>query len=334
MVTDSGTYIGNSAKEYVITVPDHRKIYHRNNRIACDYEANLACIVPDTWNATFVVDHNAIESRVPENPKVIMGNKNQSLASFFMVNDHVFMLVTADCPQVFADKWIPYYSKICSAFFVLQYRFSTIPLFEACPIPVFPLPLNIHFVSTWYLECQSRLSLSGSRDIPVFFSGRRDVRPRRRAAFTKLPEMFPGSVMNNVSYNRFSQKKYCDYMCRSKIAWCPRSVYCNPDPEENGVTGKECEAMCAQSMVIRHALHAKETEPRIAGVHFVEIEPLEKDLYEKLHYYLSHDDEREEIAYNGRRYYERNWSPMAQAYYLINRCLEAMGEPHEPSAFP
>jgi len=287
----------------------------------------------DTLNVTIVEGHDRIAARIPEwteETGVRMHNKNQSHSSFFMVNDHVFMMVNNDCPHAFASEWIPYYAEKCSAFFVLQYRFSTIPLFENAPIPVFPLPMQFHpTIPGWYLEQQSRLALDRERDIPIFFSGRKTVRARREEIFKMLPQHYPKAILNDVQRNMLTPRDYCDFMCRAKIAWCPRSVYCNPDREENGITSKECDAMCAQAMVIRHALHVKETEPRTAGVHFVEIEPEEEDLLAKLEYYLSNDGEREEIAYNGRRWYERNWSPTAQSHYLVNRCFEAMGEPFE-----
>lgn len=87
--------------------------------------------------------------------------------------------------------------------------------------------------------------------------------------------------------------------------------------------------MCAQSLVLRHPLHVKEQERRIPGVHFVEMSIEEPEMIETIRYYLAHDEERKEIAYNGRLWYERNWSPIAQAYFIMNRCLEVMKEPHK-----
>jgi hypothetical protein len=249
-----------------------------------------------------------------------------------MLNDHLFMFVNNDCPQAWANEWIPYYRDYCSAFFIMQYRFSCVDLFNE--ITAFPLPMKCHStIPIWYLEQQSRLSLERSRDISVFFSGRRSVRPRRAEGFQLIEKHFPGSILNPTEKRMLSPHDYCDYMCRAKIAWCPRSVHCDPDHEENGITAKECEAMCAQTMVIRHALHVKETEPRIAGTHFVEVSSQERDLLDTIRFYLDHEEKRQEIAYNGRLWYERNWSPRATAHYLVNRCLEAMGELCEPARF-
>jgi len=75
--------------------------------------------------------------------------------------------------------------------------------------------------------------------------------------------------------------------------------------------------MCLENLVIRHPIGVIETEPRIDRKHYVEIQNDDSDLLELLYYYLEHDDERKEIAHNGRLWYERNGSPTARAYHIV-----------------
>lgn len=323
---DSAYYIGDPSKEYTIYIVDHRQCGLENWQVY-GWSSGLHAAIVDVVNCKIIVDHDRIVKHVPS--PVMICNKNHAVPNFFMINDHLFMFVNADCPEIFQDQWIPHYGSVCSAFFVLQLRESYLDLFKQYDTPAFPLPMKFHpTVPRAYMEMKSRQN--PKKDIPVFFSGRTNTRPRRSVGIEKIKRHFPGSFLH-VSNNRIiSYQEYCDLLCRAKIVWCPRSVCCPGHEEENGITSKENEAMCVESMVLRHALHVKEQEPRIPGIHFVEMEVKESDMLEKVQYYLDHDDEREEIAYNGRLWYERNWAPTPQAHFIVNRCLEAMGEPHEP----
>lgn len=55
---------------------------------------------------------------------------------------------------------------------------------------------------------------------------------------------------------------------------------------------------------------------------WIEIERDLSDLEDKIDYYLDHDDERLEIAANGRAYYDAFVAPEAMARYLVNKVLE------------
>ena len=46
------------------------------------------------------------------------------------------------------------------------------------------------------------------------------------------------------------------------------------------------------------------------------------DLVEKIDYYLANDEARNEIAKNGKEYYENYLSPAAQARYVLNIARE------------
>jgi len=79
--------------------------------------------------------------------------------------------------------------------------------------------------------------------------------------------------------------------------------------------------MALECCIFRHPNNLIEVEPRISGVHYVEIdENTHADLIPKINYYLEHEKERKEIAHNGRLWYERNGTAIARAKKIFEDC--------------
>jgi len=205
-------------------------------------------------------------------------------------------------------------------------RSSTQFIFDDCPIPVYPLPGRPDTtISLCDLEAVGRSGMT--KDIPLFFHGRTWVRLARLGISHVIEEKIPGCHIGFTDRGDFvTSSEYINLLSRAKIAWCPRSCWSYPDKECNGSTGREVEAMCVESMVLKHSIGTTEVEKREPGVHFVQIGNQNEDIIEKIQYYLEHDDERKEIAHNGKLYFERNLSMAARMRYILNKCLESMKE--------
>ena len=258
-----------------------------------------------------------------------IANKNNSLANLFIVDDSVFMILNTDTPTVNHHLWIPYYSQFVSGIFMLCNRYSTSFLFDDFDVPVLPLTIksdpSVPLLSFEH-DAHSK-SMTIKKDISVFFHGRYGTRIARNH-FAKMIQRHIANthIQDSGDYKVLPGLEYVDLMSRSKIVWCPRSVKSEPDHNCNAVTARECEAMCLECLVVRPSIGITETEDRISGVHFVEIQNDSSDLIEKLQYYLEHDDERKEIAHNGRLWWERNCSAIARAKQIYSDCLKIMKE--------
>lgn len=251
-----------------------------------------------------------------------MANKNGELSGLFVVDNHVFMIVNSDRPVQNYKYWVPHYSKHVSGFFIQSLRHSTSYIFDDCDTPVFPVcvfadpAVPMHIMEH---DAHSK-SVQIEKDIPVFFRGRYIVRVAREYMAEQIKQKIPGTHI--FESRSLPGAEYIDLMCRSKIAWCPRSVKSPPDHDCNAVTGREFQAMCLECLVVRPSIGITEVEERVPGVHFVEIQNDSSDLIEKLQYYLEHDDERKEIAHNGRLWWERNSSVTARAQRIFSDCLK------------
>jgi hypothetical protein len=312
-------YLGDPNKNYVITLPVHKRlnIYIRVFFCAQYYFRNVSVIV----------DHDKIAANIPS-LHVDMTHKNNTISSFFMVNDHLFMVVDTDHPIENWQAWIPHYSAKCSAFFVAVLRTTSQFIFDNCPIPVHPFP-NVcgPWLGTSEAAFEYYHSLGLEKTIPIYFHGRFKVRPSRKAIGRTIRTHFPEAQIEFREFTgEINPEEYIKHMSKAKIAWCPKSEKCVSGHECNAVTGKEIEAMCLEAMVLKPTPCVLEVEERIAGVHFVEINTHSLDIVEKIQYYLDHDDERKEIAHNGRLYWERNLSPWARTNFMLTKCIEAMGE--------
>ncbi len=273
-----------------------------------------------------IIDHEAIAKRI----KSTMGKA--SIA--FLFDDELFLTNCAD--EFYSDtRWLDYCMSVgVKGFFILCHRFSTSHIFEERSATVFPLPYKPGpFIAGDYLEHDAHsYSLLCKKDISIFFHGRHYMRKVRAALMHRILRTFKNTHMkspvktNNpkLACELLGPREYIDIMCRSKIIWCPRSVYSEPDRDANALTCKEIEAMCLEILVVRPPIGVLETEPRLPGVHYVEYKNDNSDLIEKLQYYLDHEDERKEIARNGRLWYERNCSVTARACIMIKNCIQAL----------
>lgn len=271
------------------------------------------------------IDSGELKDRIPK--PVYMGNDNGRYSSFFTVDKNLFMIVDADGPILNHKEWVKYYEEQgVKGYFVACHRYSTKFIFDDCKVPAFPLPgkpgSRISLKDMEH-EAHSR-SVAAKKDINVFFQGRFNTRVARIHIAKLITNAIPNCRIENCSKNIISSEEYIDRMCRSKIAWCPRSVLSEPDHECNAPIAKEFEAMCLEIMVLKPPIGTIEVEERISGIHFAEVNNDSSDLIEKIRYYLEHDNERKEIAHNGRLYFERNCSTFARAHQIFNDCLKAI----------
>jgi len=271
------------------------------------------------------IDSGELKKQVPA--PVIMSNDNGRYSSFFSIDGHLFMITDTDHLYYNHAEWVKYYADNgVKAYFISNHRHSTKFIFDNCQISVYILggKPGPH-LSLEYMEHEAHSkSVTTPKDINVFFHGRFNTRVTRRHIAKIIMDNIPNCYIESCSGNFVSSEEYINRMCRSKIVWCPRSVYSKPDRECNTPTAKEFEAMCLEIMVLKPPIGTTESEERIPGVHYVEIDDHSSDLIEKIQYYLEHDDERKEIAHNGRMYYERNCTVNSRAYKFLNYALEAI----------
>lgn len=64
-------------------------------------------------------------------------------------------------------------------------------------------------------------------------------------------------------------------------------------------------------------------EPLTDGHDVVYVDPDLGDLTDVCYYYATHDEERERIARNAARYFDRHLHRESLARYYVNRCLRA-----------
>lgn len=265
---------------------------------------------------------------VVDNDKLVKRTKRKDVANYFLVNDHVFCILIRDR---YTEQQIHSLAEGTSAIFVSCLRHSLVDVFDRCNVPVYPMPY----------KSGSHLSLADfenyyeptEKDISVFFSGRHAVRPSRIGHAKWIITSIPDSVIYFLTegIEALSSTEYLSYMRRAKIAWCPRSVWALPDKDCNSVTVKEVEAMRCGAMVLKPPIGVKEPAERIQGTHFTEYKNDGSDLLEKINYYLEHDEERKEIAHNGRLWWEKNCTLLARASFYLRSCLKAMGEIESPT---
>ena len=313
--------VGDPNKTYTITMPENIS----NGGVESTWESRDLIVLPVYFrNVKCVIDTEKIASRISDSS---LSKCFVTPVDLFIVNDDLFMLNNNDRPIKRTD-WIEC-SKELTAFFILQPRFSTNYIFKGAS-PAYPLPgkSNPHF-SLVQLEYNAHSrALQSKKDISVFFSGRHTVRVARKHYGRVIKRSFPDAYIHFLESGTYlTKEEYLDTIVRAKIAWCPRSTWSLPDRNSNATIAKEFEAMGLELLVVRHPLGIVETEERLPGVHFVEYENDSSNLIEKLQYYLEHEDERKEIAHNGRLWWERNCSTVARANFILNSCLKSMGQP-------
>ncbi len=307
--------IGDPETTYTITLPEDTG----PGAVMCSWESRDLLVLPVYFrNVQCVVDGAKIKSRLPKT--------KEHYTSFFMVNDNLFMINNNDRPVRW--EWSGY-SKFVTAFFIFCHRFTTTYAFKNT-VPAYPLPGKsaAHFSLAQLEHNAHSRSVQNKKDISVFFSGRSFCRVARKFSGRLITNHFPDSYVHFLdSGTALSKDEYIDTIIRSQIAWCPRSVWSEPDKECNSSIPKEFEAMGLELLLVKHPIGVIETEERVPGVHFVEVKNDSSDLVEKLQYYLEHDNERKEIAHNGRLWWERNCSTIARASFILNSCLRSMGQP-------
>jgi len=302
---DSLDSIGSDA--YTITIP-------RNESLSSWYLVDLLCLPIYYKNVKCIIDNEKIE-------KIIGANKD--ISRHFLVNDHPFLTIMDDR---FTKDEIDVWSQGMSALFIVCLRNSILNFFVDCKMPIYPMPYKSGFRLP--LAAFESYSDPVERDISVFFSGRHSVRPSRRTFGKTIAATIPDSVIHFLSQGiePFTGNQYISYLKRSKIAWCPRSIWAPPDRDCNSVSGKEVEAMRCGAMILKQPIGTQEVAERTCGIHFVEYKNDSSDLIEKIEYYLEHDEERESIALNGKQLWEKHYSLLARANFYIQSCLKAIGE--------
>lgn len=279
-------------------------------------------------NISVVSDNNLLDpyiTKILENPPR-MANKNSAREAFFVIDDHLFMIVDTDHPYKNAENWVPYYSQFVSGFFVSCPRYSTSYIFDNCEVPVFCLGISPDImIPASFLEHDAHsISVTCEKTISVFFQGRFSTRIRRKDFGELINKEIANSHIRNSGTHPLSGIEYVKEMCKAKIAWCPRSHSSPPDHDCNSVPSKEGDAMCLELLVVKQSIGQPEVEKRIPGVHFVQYNNDGSDLIEKLRYYLEHEDERKEIAHNGRLWWERNCSTFSRAKGIFDSCFKAI----------
>ncbi len=275
-------------------------------------------VVRDTGNKIKSIKHYAEFPKHTGQPETI-----------FLFDEKPFLTSHDDNVYIVGNRWIDQLVEIgFGGIFLGQRRRSTEHLFDN-KIPVFSLP---GFGANPLLDCEGHIwhsiSLNAEKNISVFFGGnfRTDGRRRgeERSKAAQRLRKIPNTQIHDNCKQWSTYAEYLSLMCKSKIAWCPRSISGFPDTNCNGYTGRELEACCLEVMVLRPPLGNIETEQRIPGVHFVEVRNDLSDLLDKTLYYLEHEEERLNIAREGRLWYERNISPLARAHSMYDSCLSAL----------
>ncbi len=289
-------------------------------------------------NINVIVDDGTLYDRtvnIVANQPNHMDSGNGLYDGFFMVDDNLFMIVDCDRPVKHHVTWVPHYqNQGVKAYFIDHDRRSTRFIFKDCPIPVIHFCCVIHhsaMPTNYYNTIGHEESMNTEKDISVFFSGKCSHR-RIRGRYAKvIGRSIPNCSIKDTSYKYgptdhllSNSMEYINKLKRSKIAWCPRTVFSQPDPECNSVTIREFEAMALEVLVAKSINGVVEPEPRIPGVHYVDFNNGNTDLLDVLNYYLEHEDERKSIAHNGYLWWKRNASELARAKNFMSRSLEVI----------
>ena len=251
---------------------------------------------------------------------------------FFLLDDELFMVQINDDPYLAWEEWTEHYKKAgVRGFFVTNRRFSYEEELQKCGVPILTIigmpDIRSGPIKEWETNAHS-LAMTTEHDISVFFSGKFKRRIIRLLIAAGLQDRVDAVfIVDNKDPNRtgiMSSKEYMHTMARSKIVWCPRSIVSYPDGKCHSVTAKEYEAMIMEKLVLKEAICQFETEPRESGIHFVEYNSNGSDIVEIVEYYLAHEDERREIAHNGRLWWERNGSTPARACHIYDSALQVL----------
>ncbi len=320
--------------EYTIVLPNVKNFGNRQQLRIYKFAACLYILNAYEPIITVLPDDEILRNRLPavfppQGRSRIRSFWVESREAFFMINDSLFLIIDNDDFTGNYEENIKFFDDlgVCGIFCANRRR-STEFIFQKSPFPMFgttpgiepyrlPMPEFEHFGHSNYMNMK--------KDISIFFSGRCNTRISRLAYLHMIKEKFPDALVHNSEHKgSTSPEEYVKKLRRAKIAWCPRSVKSRPDFDCNSSTGREMEALCLEVLVVRPPIGIIEIEPRIDGVHYVEVKNDGSDVIDKMEYYLAHDEERLAIARNGRLWWERNSSAVARAYNIFNNSKIAM----------
>lgn len=156
-----------------------------------------------------------------------------------------------------------------------------------------------------------------NREIDVSFLGTMKDHPDRRAGISALRRNGINVYQSGGQReNRLSIDKYADVYRRSKIAL----NFCYHPNGIAQVKGRVFEVTSCGAMLLEAENNetAQFFDPMVDYVPFSD----EKDLVDKIRYYLAHDDEREEITANGHKKVNEKYNPEIFWQTVIEKVLQ------------
>lgn len=297
--------------------------------IASNAHRRMASHTKCLWHLNSREDVTVCEDDVYYPPKRpgLVSNNNGKCGCFFSVNGHLFCVFDTDRPGHNVEDWLEYYSKHVKAFFICNYYKDLKEIFEKSNVKVFPFfgsgNVALPFLNNDEIT-KNMPDRSIKKDIPIFFRGKFQNNEQRASLAQMANKAFPGSCIKNSGQSSVDEETYLNILQRSKIVWSPPSVVTIPNKYSICVRAKE--AMCVETLLVRQPIDVFTPEELIPNEHFVETNRDHSNLIELLEHYLYNEEERFRIARNGRLFFERNFTDMARATYLLEKCISVIEE--------
>jgi len=231
---------------------------------------------------------------------------------FFMVNGSLFMIDHGEHTGNRGAWIIGKYTTSDQLAGIFMEQMDKNLNVDKSKIPIVPLSYGTKDPSLWLNQGKYHdISLHKDKKYSIHFIGK--LEKNRSEHANQLQSISNSKIEHRGNSKRMNFHEYIQDLARAKIAWCP---YGNRPK-----THREIEALCCEVAVMMPAQNIREQEELVPNVHYIELRQDHSDVVEKAEYYLSHDDERKEIAYQGRLWYERNVSDQARAKYIYKQCL-------------